>query len=195
MNAGSELDSAGEISRLLSAAATGNKAAEAKVFELLYPELRRIAAAFLAKERADHTLQPTALVHEVFIRLPKGAISYQDSAHFFSLAARVMRRILVDHARSTLTQRRGRGKKVELKDEFIYEASHPEDMLALDAALDRLEGLQPRQARVVEMRFFGGLNEEQIAQVLEVNSRTVKRDWKVAKLWLYAELSPEKPGS
>lgn len=185
----------GEITILLRRAAL-DSAARDQLFQLVYPKLRRLASAYLAKERQGHTLQPTALVNEAFLRMPNAGIDWQGRSHFFAVAATVMRRVLVDHARAVLTEKRGSGKKVELTDTLVYDVEQPEHLVELDSAMHRLTEMQPRQSQVVEMRFFAGMTETEIAHVLNVSARTVKRDWRVARAWLFAELtgkSRERP--
>ena len=169
----------------------GNREDEAELMSAVYRELRRLAAYYLRQERAGHTLQPTALVHEAYLHLAaqKGA-DWQNRAHFFSAAAQAMRRILVDYARERRAQKRGGDRQRVPPDEaFTFAEERSEDLLALDGALEKLAGLDPRQSRIVELRFFGGLTEAEIAEVLGVSEKTVKRDWSVAKAWLYAEMS------
>ena len=157
---------------------------------VVYQELRRLAANYLRRERPGQTLQPTALVHEAYLRLMKDKPGrWQSRAHFFGIAAQLMRRILIDHARSHLRQKRGgEQQKVSLDEAVVFSEDKGEELMAVDQALDRLAQLDPRQARVVEMRFFAGLSVEEIAAVLGVSPKTVKRDWSVAKAWLYADL-------
>jgi RNA polymerase sigma factor (TIGR02999 family) len=178
----------GEVTALLRQVSAGVPDARDRLFKLMYPELKRMAVAQMARERKDHTLQPTALVNEAFLRLPPAELSVRDRAHFLAVAANAMRHILVDHARGRLSRKRGNGRKEPLDERLAYDPQRPEDMVDLDRALERLEAMSPRQARVVEMRFFGGLNEGQIAEVLAVSARTVKRDWRIARAWLYGEL-------
>ena len=178
-----------EITKLLQRAAAGEQAAEADLFEALYGQLRGIARGMLANERPGHSLQPTALVHEVFLRLRGGSIDWQNRTHFFSVAARVMRRILVDHARARLAKKRpGSAQRVEADEALHYSADDPVTVLMVDEALQRLAALDERQARIVEMRFFGGLTEDEIAEVLGISTRTAKREWKFARLWLFSQL-------
>lgn len=178
----------GEITQLLARMAGGDRGAEGQLLPLIYDQLRALAAHFLRSERPNHTLQATALVHEAYLRLVGiGQISWQNRAHFFALAARTMRRVLVDHARNINAGKR-RGVKVSLESAIVYSEEQSGELLALNEALDRLEELDPRMARVVELRFFAGLSEEETAEVLGVSGRTVKRDWKMAKSWLYGEL-------
>jgi RNA polymerase sigma-70 factor (ECF subfamily) len=154
--------------------------------------LRRIAAQCMRAERRDRTLQPTALVHEAFVRLASGAeVDWRDRAHFFALSAELMRHILVDAARRRRSAKRGGGvTAVELEDVHGWLVEHPEIVLDVDRLLAKLEALDARQARVVEMRYFAGLTEEEIASILNVSERTVKRDWSMARAWMRAQLSP-----
>ena len=156
----------------------------------VYRELRKIAIGHLRKERANHTLQATALVHEAYVRLAGNEINWKSRTHFFAIAAQVMRRILVDYARQRNAAKRGGGAVVLQLDEKLTLADDQCDLITgIDAALERLARLSPRQAKVVEMRFFSGLSEEEIADVLGVSSRTIKRDWTIARAWLYGELA------
>jgi RNA polymerase sigma factor (TIGR02999 family) len=169
----------------------GDKEAEARLLAVLYDELRRLAAAYLRRERPDHTLQPTALVHEAYLRLvEQREQNWQNRAHFVGVSAHVMRQILVDHARKRDSDKRG-GKVqfVPLDEALVAGMQRPQDIVALDEALSRLEAFDPRQGQVVEMRFFGGLSEEEISHVLGISVRTIKRDWNVARAWLYAEMT------
>jgi RNA polymerase sigma factor (TIGR02999 family) len=157
---------------------------------MVYDELRRLAAHYLKGERPDHTLQPTALVHEAYLRLVGQSNVWQSRAHFFGIAARTMRRILVEHARRRNADKRG-GGTVRVGPGIEGSAASPEpdpEILALDEALTRLEGLDPQQARIVELRFFGGLSVEETAEVAEVSTATVKRKWRTARAWLRQEL-------
>jgi RNA polymerase sigma factor (TIGR02999 family) len=184
----------GEVTQLLARLRRGDKAAEEKLVPLIYGELRRLAGNYFRGERPGHTLQPTALVHEAYLRLSDlKEIDWQNSGHFFAIAAQMMRRILIDHARSHRSEKRGGGwHAVELETVSIGSAQPFDHLLALDEALERLSHLDPRQARIVELKFFGGLTEEQVAIALGVSTRTVKRDWRLAKAWLYQELNIQK---
>lgn len=156
----------------------------------LYERLHAMAAAVLRSERPDHTLSATALVHEAYLRMPKGGeVEWQDRGHFMALACRVMRRVLVDHARRRSAAKRGGGERVTLRDDYAALPDRTLEILSLDEALSRLEALDERQARVVEMRFFSGLDVEEIGRVLGVSVATVKRDWRFARAWLLAELA------
>jgi RNA polymerase sigma factor (TIGR02999 family) len=158
---------------------------------LVYSELLRAARRYMRGERPDHTLQPTALVHEAYLRLVgQREIAWQNRAHFFGVAAQLMRRILVDHARARQAEKRGGDVgMVPLEEAMVFKEEGGPALLALDQALTRLNQFDPRQGRIVELRFFGGLTEEEIAAVLGVSARTIKRDWNVARAWLYNEIN------
>jgi RNA polymerase sigma-70 factor (ECF subfamily) len=142
------------------------------------------------RERPDHTLQPTALVHEAYLKLiEQRRVSWESRAHFYCVAARLMRRVLMDHAREVKAAKRGGGLKIPLEPSLVYSEERPGELVAVDEALARLAERDPRQGQVVELRFFGGCSEDEIARILGVSSRTVKRDWRIARAWLYAELS------
>ncbi|MCG3161298.1 MAG: hypothetical protein JMDDDDMK_02449 [Acidobacteria bacterium] len=185
---------ADEITRLLQAWREGDDDALARLIPLVENELRRLAKLYLSQERRDHTLQTTALVNEAYLRLiPQQEKDWQNRAHFIGVAARVMRRTLVEYARKHQAQKRGGGAVVISLTELDWLAQTPEmeliDVIALDEALIRLSAEHPRPGRVVEMRFFGGLTEEEIAEALAINKTTVVRDWRFAKAWLYRELT------
>lgn len=182
--------SLGQITQLLKQAGAGNRDAESVLVPLVYQELRRRARKYLRFERPDHTLQPTALVHEAYLKLKnQGRVSWQNRDHFYKVAARVMRRILIDHAREVKASKRGGSHyKVPIEPDIALAEENNRDVLAIDEALKRLECENPRHAQVVELRFFGGFTEEEIASILGLSVRTVKRDWRVARAWLYAEL-------
>jgi RNA polymerase sigma-70 factor (ECF subfamily) len=176
----------------------GDVNASERLFGVVYPQLRRIAARFLHNERGDHTLEPNALVNELYLRLLGAApIDFKDRAHFFAIAAQTMRRILIDYARARVADKRG-GEQQRLSLSAV-EGWNPvnrnEDILELDQVLSKLEKADPRAARVVELRFFGGLQEDEIAEVLNISIITVKRDWKVARAWLIARLQPPSSGA
>ncbi len=171
----------------------GDRQAPDQLFAVVYPELRRIAARFLHNERDHHTLEPNALVNELCVRLlGSQPITYQDRAHFYAIAAQTMRRILIDYARARIADKRGgQQERVSLSAvEGWNPVAQSEDILFLDEALTKLEKADPRAARVVELRFFGGLQEDEVAEVLGVSIITVKRDWKVARAWLISRLQP-----
>jgi RNA polymerase sigma-70 factor (ECF subfamily) len=181
----------GDLTLLLRKVSQGDANAEAELMERVYGELRRLAAQFIRRERPGHTLQATALVHEAFMRLSDGEkITFTDRTHFFAVAAQIMRRLLVDHARKRASQKRGGGNAIPLDDSVAATYQPSMEVTQLGAALDRLESAAPRQAKIVEMRYFGGLSVEEIAQHLGISARTVKRDWVLARATLYGELNP-----
>jgi RNA polymerase sigma factor (TIGR02999 family) len=183
------MDPNGEITQLLRRAASGDRTAEELLFPIVYGEMRKLAAYLLRSERPDHTLQATALVHEAYLRLTgEDNIAWENRAHFFAVAARTMRRILVDHARALNAAKR-RVIRVSLESALVYSDEQSEELLAIDEALTRLAEWDARQSRIVELRFFAGLTEDETARVLGISVRTVKRDWTMAKAWLYGELS------
>ena len=179
-----------DVTVLLSQLTQGDQAAAERLMPLVYDELKRLARGYMRREREDHTLQTTALVHEAYLKLVRQqATNWQGRAHFFGIAAQLMRRILIDHARGHLREKRGGALVVLPLDEALaFSTEHSDNLLKLDEALKRLSKLDPRQGRVVELRFFGGLSVEEIAECLNVSPKTVKRDWVVAKAWLYGEL-------
>lgn len=183
-----------EVTLLLRAWGGGDKQALDRLAPLVYRELRRIASRMMAGERPNHTLQATALVNEAYLRLVDARqVSWQDRAHFFALCARAMRQILIDHARSRGSTKRGGGEVAIELDEAMAAAPSPEvNLLELDDALKRLEALDPRKSQVVELRFFGGLSLEETAEALNVSTKTVQRDWNLARAWLYRELRSNK---
>ena len=179
-----------EVTLLLSALTRGDEGAASKLIPAVYDELRRLAGSYMRRERVDHTLQATALVHEAYVKLiEQRSVNWQSRAHFFGVAAQLMRRILIDYARGHSRQKRGGDhKKVSLDEAIIFDEQRADELLAVDDSLKRLAEMDPRQARIVEMRFFGGLSVEEAAEFLGVSPKTVKRDWSVAKAWLYADL-------
>ncbi len=183
-----------DVTRLLLAWNEGDPSAAEHLMPLIYEHLRHLAREYMRQERGGHTLGSTALVHEAYLRLVDArAVSWQGRAHFFSLAARAMRRILVDHARHRQTLRRGgQQQRVPLEEAEMVKAAAPDergpDLVALDAALGRFAQVHARPSQVVELRFFGGMEISDIAEVLQVNARTVDRDWQFAKAWLHREL-------
>jgi RNA polymerase sigma factor (TIGR02999 family) len=178
------------VTSLLRAWSDGDAAALERLTPLVDAELRRLARIYMSRERKEHTLQPTALVNEVFVRLISDAdIRWNDRAHFYGICARLMRRVLVDHARARGYQKRGGGaERVTLDERTLAAPTCDTDVIALDGALDALALVDERKMRVVEMRYFGGLTVEQTAAVLSVSTDTVKRDWRLAKLWLLKHL-------
>ena len=182
-----------EVTQLLIAYGQGDRQALDQLLPMVYSELHGIAARQMRHERADHTLNATALVHEVYLKLmDQNRVSWQNRAHFFAIAARAMRQVLISYARKHNAEKRGGGAPNTLLDgKEIALGERADELLALDEALTRLAGFDERLAQVVEYRFFGGLNIEETAAVLDVSTMTVKRDWNKAKAWLYRELHPE----
>ncbi len=181
---------------LLLAWRAGDASALERLIPLVHAELRRIAHRFMRKERAGHSLQTSALVNEAYLRLIDAHnVDWQNRAHFFAISASLMRRILVDFARARQKLKRGgQAQQVSLDEALIVTQAHGTDLVALDDALTALSQLDPRQSKVVELRFFGGLTEEETAEVLGVTSRTVRTDWSMAKVWLLRELSKSGSG-
>jgi RNA polymerase sigma-70 factor, ECF subfamily len=181
-----------DLGALLDRWTAGDRAALDEMLPSIYGELRRLAQAYLSRERPDHTLQPTALVHEAYIRLiQQRQVDWRNRAQFLGIAANVMRRVLLHHAESRSADKRDGGRQRVTLDEALatVEQAATVDMIDMNAALDRLTALDPRQARVVELRVFGGLTIEETAEVTGVSAATVKRDWDVARLWLRRELA------
>jgi RNA polymerase sigma factor (TIGR02999 family) len=185
-----------QITQLLLAWGQGDEAALERLMPLVYDELRKVAARHLRRQRPDHTLQTTALVNEAYLRLiDSSQVQWQNRAHFFAISAQLMRRILVDFARSRQNLKRGGDvERISLDEALVVAPERGADLLALDDALTQLAALNSRQAQVVELRYFGGLSEEEAAEALKVSLRTVQRDWKLARLWLYRELSKDLEG-
>jgi RNA polymerase sigma-70 factor, ECF subfamily len=183
--------SQGEVTVLLDELRRGDKDALSRLIPLIYQELRRLAAYYLRAERVGHTLQPTALVHEAYLRLAgESRAAWRNRGQFFGVAAQLMRRILVDYARGRATAKRARNAaSVDLDQLTAPGAVHPVEILTVDEALDRLATLDAQQARIVELRYFAGLTVEETAEALGISTRTVKRDWAVASAWLRRELS------
>jgi RNA polymerase sigma-70 factor, ECF subfamily len=179
----------GEVTQLLKAMASGDRSAAERLMPLVYAELHRLATSCMRRERQDHTLQPTALINEAYLRLAKGHLDWQNREHFIGVAANTMRRVLVDHARAHKAKMRGGElRRVEFEETLVISEERTEEMLALDEALNELTKVNSRQARVVELRYFGGLSVEQIAGVLAIAPRSVKRDWALARIWLFNKL-------
>ena len=180
-----------ELTQLLIDWSNGDQAALDKLMPLIDAELRRLAHRYMTRERAGHTLQTTALVNEAFLRLVnRKNLHWQNRAHFFGIAAQLMRTILVDHARSHASAKRGGGaRKLELDEAMVVSQQKASEVIALDDALKQLALLDPQQSRIVELRFFGGLTVEEAAEVLQVSPATIKREWSTAKAWLYHELA------
>ncbi len=183
--------SSSEITQILQDWNNGSEDAKERLLPFVYDELKRQARMLMSKERANHTLQPTALVHEAFLRLSEGTgIAWQNRSHFYGIASRLMRRILVDHARLYATEKRGHYPiHFSVEDVRIPVEERAGSILVLDEVLERLEEFDETQARIVEMRFFGGMNNGEIAESLDISERTVGREWQAARLWLYRELN------
>src|SRR5689334_14254737 len=180
----------GEVTRLLNELGRGDKQAVNQLLPLVYDELHRLARSYFRRERGEHTLQPTALVHEAYIRLVDQRAPLESRGHFLAVAATQMRRILLDYARRHRAARRGgAGQKVILEDTMAICEQQPLDVIALDAALEKLSTLDPEQARLVELRFFGGLSVEQTADVMGTSPATVKRSWSSARAYLHREIT------
>jgi RNA polymerase sigma factor (TIGR02999 family) len=180
-----------EVTELLRRWSGGDVAARESLVPLVYDELRRLARYYLASQRSDHTLQSTAIVHEAYLRLAgRENVHWENRSHFFAVAAQLMRRILVDHARKRNAAKRGGAQLTLLVDEAVEPSSQRElDLVALDDALKALAELDERQSRIVELRFFGGLSIEDTSRLLEISPATVKREWSTARAWLYEEIS------
>lgn len=183
-----------DITELLNGLREGDQNARSQLIALVYPELRRIAAQYMNRERGGHTLQPTALVHEAYLRIAGQQDQiWQNRNHFFAVASQVMRQVLVDHARRHAAAKRGGGApQVEFNDRLLFESRNAHLALEIDDALEQLAKVDARQADVVVYRIFGGLTEEEIADVLNVSARTVKRDWRMARAWLHGILGERK---
>ncbi len=182
---------ASEVTRILQRWRAGDAETAGKLMPLVYDELRRVARHYLRQERSDHTLQATALVHEAYLRLVDGpSVNWEGRAHFYGIAARLMRQVLVDHARArNAAKRPGQAGKVRLDEARDLSSPAAPDLVALDDALQHLTQSHPRKGEVVELKFFGGLAAMEIAEVLQVSEKTVRRDWQFAKLWLCRELA------
>jgi len=180
-----------EVTQLLIQWSNGDKAALDKLMPLIYDQLRQLARHYMNRERAGHTLQTTALVNEAYLRLiNRKQVHWQNRAHFFAIAAQLMRSILVDHARSHAYAKRGGGaRKIALDEALAVSQQRAADVVALDDALKRLAEIDQQQSRIVELKFFGGLTIEETAEVLGLSPATIKREWSTAKAWLYHELS------
>lgn len=187
-----------DVTQLIVKASEGDETAVSSLFTVAYDELRRLAAGALQRERPDHTLQPTALVHEAYLRLADEPGAWRENrAHFLAIASRAMRRILVEHARGRNAQKRGSGKprlSIDDVDPAAPDVVEAVDLVVLDEALVRLSVLDARQARIVELRFFGGLTVEETATVIGASSRTVKREWQMSRAWLKREMARLEPG-
>lgn len=175
----------GEVTQLLQHLQAGDETAMEKLAPLVYSELRRIAAGFLRRERSDHTLQPTALVHEAYLKLAaESGLSLESKSHFLGIAARAMRQILVDHSRRHKAQKRGGGMKIELDENTPASGGDLPEILSLDTALNQLAELDPRKAQVIELKYFGGMTTEEISAHLGISTATVTRDLRMAQSWI-----------
>jgi RNA polymerase sigma-70 factor (ECF subfamily) len=182
-------DAAPDVTLLLAAARQGDHDAESQLLSIVYADLRRIARRYRSRERPDNSLNTTALIHEAYLKLLPNSKDFADRAHFFAMASRVMRNILVDHARARLAGKHGGGMPmVNIDDVNVSSDDSPEEMLDLHQALIRLKEFSPRQEMIVELRFFGGMTEEEIASHLNLSVRTIRRDWELSKAWLFGEL-------
>src|ERR1700748_172068 len=180
----------GQVTLLLKAMRNGYESAPGKLLPLVYTELHRLARSYMRRERPDHTLQPTALINEAYLRLARDNIDWQSRQHFIGVAANVMRRLLVDHARAHNAERRSGGAdRVDLGEGLMVSIERSAEVLALHDALTGLEALDPRQAKVVELRYFGGFSVAEIGEILEISPRSVKRHWALARIWLLKQMN------
>ncbi|NUQ65069.1 MAG: sigma-70 family RNA polymerase sigma factor [Pirellulales bacterium] len=188
-------DPSSQTTAILQAVEAGDRAAVDRLVPLVYTELRALAASHLQRESPGHTLQPTALVHEAFLKLAdQQRVHWQGRTHFFAVGAQIMRRILVDHARAKKTARRGAGRlRVPIEEGVTVSPRSEEDVLAVDEALERLAQIDGRQARIVELRFFGGLSVDEVAEAMGISKRTVEREWTAVRAWLRRELAEDAP--
>jgi RNA polymerase sigma factor (TIGR02999 family) len=185
----------GPVTLLLTQVRAGNQDAASQLISLIYQELRQMAGAFMRGERPGHTLQATALVNEAYMRMVGGhPVDWQNRAHFFAIAAHTMREVLLDYARRVRAGKRGGGdaRRVELDEEFAIAPDKLDEVIAIDEALERLARIDPRQSRIVELRFFAGLNVEEAGEVMGISPKTVKREWRSAKAWLHREMAAVK---
>ena len=185
----------GDVTTLLRAMKNGDEAAAEKLLPLVYNELHRLAKTYMQRERPDHTLQPTALINEAYMRLVRESVNWQSRQHFIGFAANVMRHLLVDHARARNAEMRAGGlERVELEDRFMISRERSNEVIALHDALTLLEAVDPRQAKVVELRYFGGFSVEEVGELLEISPRSVKRHWALARIWLLKQIE-KRPDS
>ena len=183
----------GEVTLLLKAMKNGDPLAADKLLPLVYKELHQLAKSYMRRERSDHTLQPTALINEAYLRLARDTVDWQSRQHFIGVAANVMRRLLVDHARARNAAMRAGGlERAELEEGLIVSSEQSKEVLALHDALTLLEAVDPRQAKVVELRYFGGFSVEEIGEILEMSPRSVNRHWALARIWLLKQM--KEPG-
>ena len=183
----------GQVTQLLRAMANGDPKAAEDLLPFVYSELHRLARGYMRRERPDHTLQATALINEAYLRLAHEDADWKSREHFIGVAANVMRRVLVDYARAHKAEQRGGGlKRVEMQDDLAISPGRIDEIASLDDALKRLEIQNARQARIVELRYFGGLSVEEISSLLKMSPRSVKRDWALARVWLFRDLQPDQ---
>jgi RNA polymerase sigma factor (TIGR02999 family) len=189
-----ETDKSKEVTIFLKAWSGGDRRAADSLLELVYKELRKLAASYLQRQRPDHTLQPTALVHEAYLKLiDTSEVNWQDRAHFFAVAAQTMRNILVDHARAVAADKRGgAAQKIALDEAAGFSKNEDIDLIDLDEALRQLARQDELQSRIIELRFFGGLTIEETAEVLKISPATVKREWAMARAWLFRRMKDER---
>lgn len=179
-----------DVTRLLHDWSDGKREALDELLPLVYEELRRLAHNYLRRERKEHTLQTTALVHEAYLKLiDQRSVDWKNRAQFFALSAQAMRRILLDNARKHISDKRGKGERISLDDAPEISVERDENLIALDLALKELEAIDERQSKIVELKYFGGLTLEETAEVLKISTATVKREWTFARAWLYQKLS------
>lgn len=178
-----------DVTELLREWSDGNRQALSELLPIIYNELRHVAHQYLHRERAAHTLETTALVHEAYLKLiDQRSVNWQNRAHFFAIAAQAMRRILIDNARRRTAGKRGKGEKISLEDVAIVSNEREEGLLALDEALRALEQIDPQQSKIIELRYFGGLTIEETSEAMSLSPATVKREWAMARAWLYKAL-------
>jgi RNA polymerase sigma-70 factor (ECF subfamily) len=187
----------GEVTLLLKAMKNGDESAAGKLLPLVYSELHRLAKSYMRRERPDHTLQATALINEAYLRLARDNVDWQSRQHFVGVAANVMRRLLVDHARAHNAEARAGGiQRVELEEGLMISSERSSEVLALHDALSKLEAVDERQAKVVELRYFGGFSVDEIGALLEISPRSVKRHWALARIWLLKQMKNQcDPGA
>jgi RNA polymerase sigma-70 factor, ECF subfamily len=180
----------GEVTRLLKAMKSGDQTASERLLPLVYEELHRLAKSYMRRERQDHTLQPTALINEAYLRLAGDKTDWQNHSHFIAVAANVMRRVLVDHARMhNAGMRGGDFQRVEFEEGMAVSRERSSELLALDDALSELERVSPRQAKVVELRYFAGLSVDEIGAIMKIAPRSIQRDWASARIWLFQRMT------
>ncbi len=185
--------SSNEITQMLQEWSQGNREGLDQLLPIVYNELRRLAHSYLNRERQDLTLQTTALVHEAYLKLiDQHSVNFQNRSHFFAISAQAMRRILLDNARRTMAEKRGSGGKVSLEDVAELSSDKNVHLIELDLALQELEEFDPKQAKIIELRYFGGLTIEETAEALNISPATVKREWAMARAWLYQRVKDEE---